>query len=84
MVELGGVYTRRWSDQTHYPLATALLTANDGFCADPIFGGQCRSTGARGVVCDTDDASEVFIHEHQVHRRPEVVEKCMLEDVDIL
>jgi len=53
---------------------------------DPIFGGQCKARSRRnhGVTCDADDENQVFIHEHQIYARPEIVEKCLLEDVDIL
>ena len=84
IMSVGGVFTRRWSDQTHYPLATALLTPRDEFCKQKVFGAECRTAGAQGVtVCNASNPSEVFLHEHQFHTRVDVMERCLLDEEDL-
>ena len=65
--ELGGIYTRRWNDQVHYPLAVAL------------FGGGKSDAVCSGLDMLNQRKNPLLVHDHAASiNRKDVVDKCAL------
>eukprot|EP00937_MAST-01D_sp_MAST-1D-sp2_P004252 g4252.t1 len=75
--ENGGIYTRRWSDQVHFPNAVGVLFPGGreaGTSLVPFFKHECP-----GVHCDAGNPKHVFAHEHNAPRtNTGIADQCEL------